>query len=59
MLSEIGVLHNLVAFVAHSTNYRTMVIADQEDGAPHRGEHKAEGGDVAYGEKRPEGSARA
>ena len=52
---EIGVLHNLGAFAGHSSNCRTIATADQEDGAPHRGERKAEGGNEAYGEKRLEG----
>ena len=56
---EIGVLHNLGGFAGHSMNYQTTVAADQEDGAPRRGEHKAEGGGEAYGEKRTEGPARA
>ena len=56
---EIGALHNLGAFAGHSSNCRTTATADPEDGAPHRGERKAEGGDKAYGEKRPEGPTRA
>ena len=35
-----------------------MVVADQEDGAPRRGEHKVEGGYGADGEKHLEGPAR-
>ena len=54
---EIGVLHNLGAFAGHSVNCRATAAADQEDGAPHRGEHKAKGGGEAYGEKRLEGPA--
>ena len=46
--SEIEVLHNLVAFAGHSMNYQTTATADQEDGAPHQGERKIEGGDEAY-----------
>ena len=34
-----------------------MVASDQEDGAPHQGERKAEGGFEADGEKRLEGPA--
>ena len=59
MSSEIGVLHNLVAFAGHSMNCRTTATTDQEDGAPHRGECEAKGGDEAYGEKRLEGPAQA
>ena len=55
MSLEIGALHNLVAFAGHTTNYRTTATTDQEDGAPHRGEQKTEGGGEAYGEKHPEG----
>ena len=50
---------NLHAIALHSMNYQTTVASDQEDGAPCRGEHKAEGGGEAYGEKCPEGLARA
>ena len=39
-------------------NYQTTVASDQEDGAPRRGERKAEGGYEADGEKRLEGPAR-
>ena len=56
---EIGVLHNLGAFAGHSANYCTPAMADQEDGAPCRGEREAKGGGEAYGEKRVEGPARA
>ena len=55
---EIGVLHSLGAFVGDSSDCRTTVLADQEDGAPHRRKRKAERGDEAYGEKRLEGPAR-
>ena len=54
---EIGVFHSLGAFVGDSSDCRTTATADPEDGAPRRGERKAEGGDKAYGEKRPEGPA--
>ena len=56
--SETGVVHNLIAFVGHSTNYQTTATPDQEDGAPHRGERKTKGGGEAYGEKHPKGLAR-
>ena len=56
---EIGVLHSLGAFTGDSSDCRTTAPADQEDGAPRRRKHKAEGGDEAYGEKYPEGPARA
>ena len=46
-----------VLFAGHSANCRTTATTDQEDGAPHRGEHKAKGGGEAYGEKRLEGPA--
>ena len=55
---EIGVLHNLGAFAGHSTNCRTPVAADQEDGDPCRGERKAEGGGEAGVEERLEGPAQ-
>ena len=50
MAFEIGVLQALGAFVGHSTNCQTTAAADQEDGAPHRGEREAKGGGEAYGE---------
>ena len=56
---EIGVLHSLGAFAGDSSDCRETAPADQEDGAPHRREHKAEGGNEAYGEKYLEGLARA
>ena len=56
---EIGVLHNLVAFAGHSMNCQTTATADQEDGAPRRGERKTKGGGEAYGEKHLEGPMRA
>ena len=52
---EIGVHHSLGAFVGDSSNYRTTVPTDEEDGAPRRRKRKAKGGDEAYGEKCPEG----
>ena len=54
---EIRVLHSLGAFVGDSSEYQTMALADQEDGAPHQRKCKAEGGDEAYGEKCLEGLA--
>ena len=39
-------------------NYHTMAAANQEDGAPHRGEQEAEGGSETDGEERPEGPVR-
>ena len=54
---EIGVLHNLGGFAGHSMNCRTTTAADQEDGAPHPREHKAEVGGEAYGEKHLESPA--
>ena len=35
----------------HSANCHTPVAADQEDGAPHRGEREVEGGNETDGEK--------
>ena len=55
---ENRVLYNLDAIVGHSANRRTMPTSDQEDGAPCRGEHEAEGSYEADGEKHPEGPAR-
>ena len=52
---EIGVLHNLGAFAGHSVNCRATAAADQEDGAPCRGEREAKGGAEADGEERPKG----
>jgi hypothetical protein len=54
---EIGVLHGLGAFAGHSTNCRTPTVADQEDGAPCRGEREAKGGGKADGEECSEGLA--
>ena len=51
------VLYNLDVVVGHSTNCRTTAVSNQEDGAPHQGERKAEGGFEADGEKRLEGPA--
>ena len=56
---EIGVLHNLGAFVGHSMNCHTLVAVDQEDRAPCQGEREAEGGGKADGEEHLEGPARA
>ena len=55
---EIGVRHGLGAFAGDSSDCRTTVTTDQEDGAPRRGERKAEGGDETDREKHLEGPAR-
>ena len=39
-------------------NYRTTIAVDQKDGAPHREEQEAEGGNETDGEERPEGPAQ-
>ena len=58
MSSEIGVRHYYCAFAGDDSDYRAAAPADKEDGAPHRGERKTQGGDEPYGEKHPEGPAR-
>ena len=57
LVLEIGVHHGLGAFVGHSANCCTPAAADQEDGAPYRGECEAKGGIEADGEEHPEGPA--
>ena len=44
-------------FVGHSMNCHIMAAVDQKDGAPHRGEREAKGGNKTDGEERPEGLA--
>ena len=39
-------------------NYRTTTAVDQKDGAPHRGEREAKGGDETNGEECLEGLAQ-
>ena len=56
---EIVLLQNLGAFARDNSNCRTTAPANQEDGAPRRRKHKAEGGDETHGEKHLEGPMQA
>ena len=47
------------AFAGDSSDCQTTAPTDQEDGAPSQRKRKAEGGNETYGEKCPEGPARA
>ena len=53
---DIGVRHCHCALTGDNSDYRAVPLADQKDGAPHRGERKIQGGDEPHGEKHPIGT---